>query len=168
MLQELKDTNREGLSAIKEIERCFQICYTYWSQIRRQVIGFHFKQIEEEIRFFKTLKPLFTSQMEYYNLLYYVQVFQPQQGEEERTLFSQREKERLPRFIETNKEFYAYYKKGCTHLDRKYFVRPPGTTNTAPAPGHDGDDQTATSHDPLITTLLSLEKFLQYLQKTHP
>ena len=53
----------------QEIECCFHICNNYWGQVRERLIHYEFNTRHDEIEFFKIIKPLFTSQIEYYGLI---------------------------------------------------------------------------------------------------
>ncbi len=49
----------------------------HWQDLRRLLAVYHFTGIDEEIIFFKTIKPLFIEFLEYYPLLSYAQSFCP-------------------------------------------------------------------------------------------
>jgi len=58
-------------------ECCFQSCIKYWDILRGEVATYTFPDEDEEVNFFKNIKPLFTSQAEYYTLLYHAEMFKP-------------------------------------------------------------------------------------------
>jgi hypothetical protein len=62
-------------SAIAVIECCFEVANHYWPKIKALLAGYIFQSEAEEIYFFKTIKPLFTSAIEYYGLLAHAQLF---------------------------------------------------------------------------------------------
>src|SRR5882757_6212741 len=81
----LQDCRLESPDPLKIIECCFIKSDQYWSRIKTEVAGHRFSSAAEEIYFFKHLKPSFTSQVEYYNLLYHVEIFKPVSTDELRS-----------------------------------------------------------------------------------
>jgi hypothetical protein len=150
---------------LKIIECCFIKSDQYWTKVKNQVSQYTFPAPEEEIHFFKHLKPAFTSEVEYYNLLYHVEIFKPVSAEDLRA-FWLREQHRLADFIRDHDAFYKYYKDGDTHKDEQYFIR----ANSQPlrlsdAKIYDRDTNATTGYDHLITSILALEKFDAYVKQ---
>ena len=63
------------LERVKEIECCFQIAEEYRIELLKLVSPYEFDCLNEEIFFFKKLKPLFNAEIEYYGLCNYVELF---------------------------------------------------------------------------------------------
>src|SRR5690349_5651569 len=107
---------------VKQLEECYEVVMRYWSMVRARVANYRFDSVEEEIEFFKMIKPQFTSQIEYYGFLYHLEIFRPV-NELEQKAFYQKECSRLEKFIKENSEFYNYYKSNSTEKDATYFLR---------------------------------------------
>jgi hypothetical protein len=130
------------------IECCFNVGQSYSAQIQKMLEDYKFPSEKDEIDFYKAVKPLFKSQLDYYNLVYHAELFKPTTNPGEMKEFWVKEHQKLDRFILDNREFYDYYKTGATNLDEQYFLTP---------------DQ-AVYYDDLIAELLALERYNRYTQ----
>ena len=164
--QEIIECHNAGYSCLKEIEICFQISARYWAELRKEIVHRGFANKEEEIEFFKRIKPQFMSEIEYYGLCYHGQLYQAASaGHDDLLKFWHRELEREEKFKTENALFYLYYKKGATHHDKKYFTRQKKETGKCPGTKlHDIDEAVATSHDHLVTSIMALEKYTPYVK----
>jgi hypothetical protein len=149
---------------VEEIECCFQICVKYWGQVKERIIHYEFNNCKEEIEFFKMVKPLFTSKIEYYNLLYHAELFEPDFGTEGYKKFWQREGHRLEKFREEHTAFYSYYKSGCSCDDKIYFIRADRVAyEFLEVRVYDMDSRASSSHDHLVGSILALEEYVKYV-----
>jgi len=161
----LTDCLQQSTDALKSIECCFIKSEQYWTLVKNQVNHYVFPAAADEIHFFKHIKPAFTSQVEYYNLLYHVEIFKPVSTEDLRA-FWLREGQRLNDFIALHDAFYRYYKSGDTQHDEQYFTRAGSDAGLLPeAKVYDRDANAATGYDHLITSILALERFTQYVNE---
>jgi hypothetical protein len=112
-----------------------------------------FDSTRDEIDYYKTVKPLFKSQIEYYNLIYQGELLRPKERSELKE-FWLREQQRLDKFIQENHEFYTYYKSGATNLDEDYFL----------ATGFTDDQGNPLYYDNLIANILALERYMACIQ----
>lgn len=78
---------------------------------------------EQEIHFFKNIKPRFTSKLIYYNLIYKIETKMPHGGEKIVKKYLNNELRKLKLYFDNNLDFYRYYRTGNNFLDYKYFVR---------------------------------------------
>lgn len=82
-----------------------------------------FKTEQEEITFFKEIKPQFTSKLIYYNSLYKIETKKPFGNPRILKKYYNKELDKLKLYFDNNLDFYKYYRTGSTYLDYKYFVR---------------------------------------------
>jgi hypothetical protein len=130
------------------IECCFNVGQSYSAQIQKMLEDYKFPSEKDEIDFYKIVKPLFKSQLDYYNLVYHAELFKPNTNTVEMKEFWVKEHQKLDRFVLDHSEFCDYYKTGATNLDKQYFLTP---------------DQ-AVYYDDLIAELLALERYNRYTQ----
>ena len=150
---------------IAVIECCFQAASHYWDLLKIRLNGYAFPSEAAEIFFFRNIKPLFTSAIEYYGLLAYAQLFKDSEADAAvLQKFFCRERQRLDKFAAANHDFYQYYKSGATDFDDLWFVRANNDGgNFVKAKPHDIDSAAATRYDYLISSILALEKYVDYL-----
>jgi hypothetical protein len=163
MQEDLQVCRQKGFVLEEEIESCFQICTNYWYRLREVLSTFRFDSEAEEIDFFKNIKPLFSAEIEYYNLLYHACLFMPVFDRQEQNEFWRREATRLERFIEANAEFCKYYESKDSEKDHFYFVRK--SCNHYDQEHILGKEiRTSTEADSLLATFLALQKYMRYIR----
>ncbi len=77
MQREIEGCQKSGADKKTEIECCFNIGLKYWTQIQMGIDQENFDSKRDEIECYKTVKPLFKSQIEYYNLIYQAELLRP-------------------------------------------------------------------------------------------
>jgi hypothetical protein len=141
----------------RAVECAFSSLKTCWSQLKKVVVNNEFESEEEEIHFFKVLKPKLIAELEYYGLVYHSILFCPPDAEQ-KLLFWQREADRLQEFKIMYSEFYSYYVSGSTHHDTCYFKR----KRVHPQNREHSESKAKTTHDHLVSKLLAFEKYADY------
>ncbi|MEP7375998.1 MAG: RteC domain-containing protein [Chitinophagaceae bacterium] len=163
LLNDIKTLKGKFQCPKKEIEQCFIIGNQYWAIIRHDAANYEFENSEEEIFFFKELKPLFTAQVEFYSLFYHLHLFKSEVFDPARIkVFLSREVLRLEKFIAERRDFYDYYKAGRTDKDEVFFTRKKNNFNNQVV--YELEARTVSSHDPLISSLLALERYNKYVR----
>ena len=79
--------------------------------------------IQEEIEFFKNMKPKVLSILLYFNKIHNIELKRPNGSDEIQREYFEKELFSLTFFFERNLDFYQYYRAGSTHLDEYYFLR---------------------------------------------
>ena len=166
MVSEVYTSRQIDFSETSRITYCFKVCMDYWTRLRAQAKTHNFADEEEEIWFFKLLKPKFTALLEYYTFVYHAVLFMPTLNDEEMHAFWKKEKEKINQFYAKNGAFCQYYKSGNTSLDRLYFLR----TNAADCTNcynklYDTDPEMVSSHGHLASTMLAYDMYEAYIQQ---
>ena len=165
-LQENLASIKKDAGGISWIESCFQQAIFHWERVKEKVLKDGFDSEEDEIYFFKKTKHLFTSEIEYYSLIYHVHVFDPGDDIKERMVFCQREGNRLEQYIKKYKDFYEYMKSGRTDQDDIYFLKknlwrqPPALVKSG-----QHDYRLTTSHEFLVSLFMALERYDVYIRE---
>ena len=167
MQEDMEHCRKKDLGRLCELECCFHIAESYWTKLRQQVCQYEFTTVADEVKFFKMSKPKFTSEVDYYSLLYHAELFRSEVHDTVELLkFWTREKQRLKRFRLENEEFFDYYKGGCTDMDEIYFIRRNSDLSNFPkARVYDLEEKAATSHDPLVSMTLALERYMEFIEE---
>ncbi|WP_230407927.1 RteC domain-containing protein [Flavobacterium hydrocarbonoxydans] len=93
------------------------------SKLKEFVLKRGFKNKQEEIYFFKKLKPVILSKLIYYNAIYKIETKKPYGNGKTIKKYIDNELAKLKRFFDNNLEFYKYYRTNSIYLDERYFVR---------------------------------------------
>lgn len=163
MQQQMKHCKNAHTLSCKEIECCFQVAYRGWNRVRQKLKNYSFNCEAKEIEFFRTIKPKFTSEIEYFGLLYHCVLFQPK--DRSRAIeFLAREDKRLEKFESENISFIRCFEEG-TELVAYYFLRKHyAFTSILDQKVNDADTGAITNGDHLAATLLALRRYRFFVQ----
>src|SRR6186713_104273 len=110
-------------SEMEAIEACFKCSLDIWGRLQKHIKQNTFASREEEIYFFKKVKPQFTAYIEYYTCRYHALLFRPAEDALELARFWRWELRKIEKFYETHKDFCCYVREGFTEKDDEYFLR---------------------------------------------
>lgn len=123
------------------------------------------KSQEQEIDFFKNVKPKFTSKLIYYNAVFKIETKKPHGGERIIKKYLNNELEKLKRYFDNNLDFYKYYRTGSNYLDHKYFTRGKFDIKLALDSFYFEVDHTfSTSHDFKVAKIMAHDLIQVYLE----
>lgn len=126
--------------------RCFTIACKYWQLLKDTIELNFFDKENEEIDFFKNVKPKFTGQIQYYKMLGEILMFVP--GDEEKQIdFWKLEEMKFPIFCNKNKMFLKDYKVRVHKLDPSIFRRVVGEMVPGKQPFYDSDRRFCSPYD---------------------
>jgi hypothetical protein len=148
----------------REVECCFGMAYLYWNKVKEKLTTYEFKSDESEIEFFQHLKPKFTAEIEYYELLYHAVVFEPPRFEDA-VLFWNRESARLQKFEAEHKSFLLCYADHRCTLLSYYFLRRHSINGAQRIKLYDAGTKHLTNGDPLVAAFLALQRYMKYVHK---
>lgn len=146
------------------VECCFIAANRHWNFIKQKLAHHHFKKEDHEIDFFKNTKPRFTSEIEYYCLLYHSLLFEPHDLVHAFDFWS-REYERLQKFEEVNSEFLSCYKRQHCAAAPFYFLRKYCLVRNAMEAKIYDDASSATNGDHLVATFMALKRYHVYVEE---
>lgn len=134
--------------------------------IKNWVIVHDFDCWENEITFFKELKPLFISRYIYFSKMTTLLSSLPASGAKYKKKLLENEFEKLQYFFLEHRDFVSYYRRKATYLDLKYFLRYKYDLDVPLAPDfHSYDERFSTSHDHLAATILASDDYELFLKK---
>jgi RteC protein len=160
-LNRIEDEEREQISIA---EQSIGVLNHTVGQLRNFVGENPFQTEEEEIYFFKFIKPRFFSKLVYYTKLLDMEIRRPVGEKKLQSRFFKKELKWINWFFEQNREFYQYYRSGATALDRGYFLRNPQDINSSmDFFSFNRDPQFSSSQDLRLATILANESLRIWL-----
>src|ERR1700722_7206859 len=93
----------------EKMESCFRSGIDHWNKLKEKIKREGFASEEEEIHFFKNVKPRFTGEIEYYTQRYHAILFLPETDKQSQINFWEGELGRLDKFFGSYHEFFQYY-----------------------------------------------------------
>tara|TARA_R110000822_G_scaffold106332_1_gene234411 strand:- start:41 stop:883 length:843 start_codon:yes stop_codon:yes gene_type:complete len=131
----------------------------------RNNISEKIKNIEDEIYYFKQIKPQVFSKLIYYQILFNIESKRPRSSNKSQIKYFNKHIDKLQNYFNDNLEFYHYYRKGATFLDEHYFVRGKADIRLFPDTfSFFIDDKFSTSHDSTVATILAYDMLIVYLK----
>ena len=135
------------------------------TELKKFILERRFKNDEEEIYFFKCLKPQILSKLIYYNAIFKIETKKPFGCEKTLRKYLHKELEKLKRFFDNNLEFYKYYRTNSTYLDHKYFVRGKHDIKLSLDTFYfEADHNFSTSHDYKVAKIIANDLIQVYLE----
>ena len=150
---------------IKRCEKAIEISITSKEKLRALIQKSNFKSEEEEIQFFKEIKPQFTSKIIFYNTIFNIEMKKPNGGTRVLKKYYNNELIKLKAFFDNELEFYKYYRTGNIYLDYKYFLRGRFDIKLSVNSYYFETDKTfSTSHDYKVAKILANDLIQLYLE----
>uniref|UniRef100_UPI0022E61D44 RteC domain-containing protein n=2 Tax=Bacteroides TaxID=816 RepID=UPI0022E61D44 len=94
-----------------------------FEELREFIHQYTFQDENEEISFFKNVKPFILSKLIYFNDIYTLELRKPNGSKEVLKEYYKKKQTTITEFCNANLDFYQYYRSKATHLDRYYFLR---------------------------------------------
>ena len=132
--------------------------------LKSWVITHDFDCWENEITFFKKLKPKFIAKFIYCSKVISLLSSLPHSGTKLKKSIYEAELESLRYFSVENREFISYWRRNATYMDLKYFLRFKYDLDVKLAPDvHSYDERFSTSHDHLISQIIAHDQYEMFL-----
>lgn len=162
--EELESLKEESIDKKMLAEKSVGLCQLAFLELRKFVIQNDFSSVEEEVIFFKTVKPKVFSKLIFYNDLLKLENYKLLIHRKLMLKMLNEEIRKIHEFIKSNKEFYHYYTTNQTSLDKNYFVRGDNYIFTGSRNLHHlTDPQFATLRDETVAYIMAYEQFGKYL-----
>ncbi|NDW18735.1 RteC protein [Dysgonomonas sp. 216] len=108
---------------LKKAQEGAQLMETAIEKMKEFITGYKFIDEQEEISFFKEVKPRLSCLLIFYRSVYLIEINRPQGGRQAQIAYLKGELDKLSGYFEENKYYYHYYRSGDCSLDRLYFLR---------------------------------------------
>jgi len=121
--KELKKIDTANQDAIIKAEKSITLINAGIKELRKFVTSTPFHSKQDEIDFFKKMKPEIVSKLIYFVSIYDIESKRPKGGAKEQTKYFETEIKKLQDYYNENNTFYQYYKREETYSDKQYFLR---------------------------------------------
>ena len=150
--------------SLHRLETVIHLVLECLSELKEYVLKRGFKNINEEIRFFKYQKPVIVAKLIYYNTIYKIETKKPY-GTKSIRKYLNKELKKLKRFFDNNLDFYKYYRSNNSFLDNKYFLRGNLDIQLCVDTGYFQSDMTfSTSHDYKVAKIIANDLIQVYIE----
>lgn len=146
-------------------DKSIQAVVYHLKQLKDYVLTNQFKNTEEEIKFFKHIKPKFLSKLIYFKQIRKLETLKPLGSKKKQRKYFDKELNKLNVFFSENIDFYNYYRLGSNFLDHKIFIRGDmDINNNLDIFYYEMDHRFATTHDFKAARIISNEIFQKYIE----
>lgn len=155
-----------GCNVIEDSIKMVEYIQSLMSELRNYIVKNPFQSKQDEILFFKELKPEVQSKLFYYSRIYRIESKCPNGSNTVIKKYLNDELDSLKFYFDRHLDFYQYYRSKSTHFDNYYFVR--GKTNIrlcTDSSIFEKDHSFSTGYDYKIAKILSNEMLRIYLNK---
>lgn len=149
----------ESVKMVKFFENCL-------SELRDYFLILKSISVQDEIVFFKEMKPEVLGLLLYFNKIHNIELKRPIGSNETQSEYYDKELKSLTYFFERNLDFHQYYRANSTYLDECYFVR--GKLNhqlCVDSAQYILDPQFSTGYDYKVAKIICNEMLRIYLNK---
>ena len=161
---EIKEFEIEADCSIERIEAVIQLIIKCLFDVKKYILKRGFKNVDEEIRFFKYQKPIIVSKLIYYNAIYKIETRRPYGNKRTKKYFV-KELKKLKRFFDNNLDFYKYYRSNNSFVDEKFFVRGKHDIRLWLDTFYfEADHRFSTSHDYKVAKIIANDLIQVYLE----
>jgi RteC protein len=164
--EQLKYLDQGKHERIEYADQCISICMQSIEELKNIFFKINFTTQQEEIQFFKEIKPIFFSQFIYFVTIRNIASNMPLGSDEMMKRYLRKELESIELYFINNIDFIKYYRSKKTFLDDKYYLR--GQHDMALSTDFSyfiSDHQFSTSHDLKLSELLAKELLAQYIKE---
>jgi hypothetical protein len=148
---------------LQRAERSYTAIKLSLQRLKEFILSYTFMDRQEEVLFFKEIKPQFLKELIYYRKIFYIEAGKPLGDREALTKYYKQETARINLFIERNHSFYIYYRMGKSDKDEQYFVRMADGAGPLPEYSLDIDPQFCTIHSLKLAKMQACEMLNEYL-----
>ena len=151
------------ISMINKSLEASHILTEVFNQLKIFILSYTFKDEEEEVLFFKEIKPRFCSRLIYYRKIYNIEINRPAGIEKQREYLCEMLND-IHRYNCKRLDFIRYYRSSSSHLDSLYFLR--GQTNAEQYMEtfrHEFDQNFSTNCDFKVGKILANDMLSAYL-----
>ncbi|WEK17908.1 MAG: RteC domain-containing protein [Candidatus Pedobacter colombiensis] len=163
MHNELQVIAIESENPLQMAERSFYLADATVKELKDTITPQSFKGKEQEIKFFKEIKPLFQKELIYYQELFYYEASKPFGNEKATKGYLSEVMKRIQSYFDKNRYLYNYHQTGSNRYDDDFFLRQSERLPLQPISTIDLDLDFSTPYSTTLAKLLAYEQLRDYL-----
>ncbi|MGO4904102.1 RteC domain-containing protein [Flavobacterium sp. W20_MBD1_R3] len=146
-------------------DKSIETIVKYLQILKNYILDNEFPIKEDEIHFFKYIKPKFSSKLIYFNKVRKLESYKPLGSKRIQRDYLDNELNKLNIYFSENTEFYNYYRLGGQSFDNKIFIRHSVEIDyNLDIFYHELDHRFSTTHDFKVAMILANEIFQRYIE----
>lgn len=163
--EQLLQISKQTECRIKQAKYSISECILTLEKLKIQVTQSSFKTKEEEINFFKHLKPQISGKLIFYIQQFNIETYKPTGTEKQLKKYFSTHLQSINLFMDNNRAFYQYYRSESVIMDEKYFIRSKKDLHLIlDQNAYNYDITFNTSHDNKVAQIIANDHLRDYLQ----
>ena len=146
------DALASGQSDLLKTGQALRFIREIVGELKTFTVKYTFSDKQEEIRFFKEMKPVLLSQYYYYKKMFSIRLYDSFRDRKSRINNYHTVLDKLQRYARKHQDFYQYCMSGETHFDVNYFTRSGKVPRAV-----DLDEKFSTGYDNMLAKILAHE-----------
>ena len=165
--QEIKPLLQSSAQQVKVTHKGINLCNKVLTKLKEHIDKEDFESVEEEIYFFKEVKPAVMSYLIYFTEVRSCEIRKPKAGISFQIRFFEKEIKKVNKFFYRNIDFSHYMELGHNYLDHQLFTRNyKENFPFTPLVNYYQFPEFSTSHDMLWSKIKAMHRLLHYIRKT--
>lgn len=123
MQSSIQELSMDVHSFVQRAERSFYIAESHLLKLREYILDYSFEDVEEEILFFKSIKPRFHKELLYWAEIVCIEACRPSGEDSSAKRYIKNRLKEIQGYIVRNHFIYEYYKLDRTHMDEILYLR---------------------------------------------
>jgi hypothetical protein len=163
MKQELQISAIQSESILQKSEASIRITDNAIRDLKEFIVVYNFKDTDEEVKFFKTIKPQFLSERIFHLHIFQIESHLPIGGKEVLRNYYQNVISNISAYFEQHRLLYVYYRTGRADHDDKVFIRTPQSGIFNDHYTLDMDNRFSTPYGQRLAKIQAYERVCDYL-----
>jgi hypothetical protein len=164
-----EDLERIALTAEHQLqlaEQCYQVVQLAMQELKEYALTYTFRDKEEEINFFKEVKPLFLKELIYYAELFDIESNKPVASKKILKDYYLSSLNRVSVFFERHQWLYMYHRIGKTNFDDMFYTRDKQPNDIVTYLMPEIDNRFSTLYSFKLSKIQAFETLKDYLQRS--
>lgn len=164
MLPKLEVIHAESETMLERATRSFTVLEEHMKKLREFISQYEFRDVFEEIDFFKNQKPRFHRELLYWVEIAHMETEKPKGSKRFLIKFYERNARLHHEYLHRYHTLQIYYKMGHSHFDEQLFLKESEASTLRPEAHVDLDRNFATQAGSNLAKVQSAEKVLNYIE----
>jgi hypothetical protein len=164
MSEELNKLTLTSENILQRAERSYRVVESSLEELKSYIVDYAFKSKQEEIEFFKEVKPMFVKELIYFLEVFQVESWKPPVGRDEEITHYMIGAKRVDLYFKRYNDLYTYFRKGSSLHDETYFLRGNKADVITSISSSDMDPRFSTVPSFQFAKMQAYEQFSSYLQ----
>lgn len=167
MNRRLHDLSYNGTSGLEYIQKCYQITNNSLKELREALTQYRFKTLEDEVEFFKNIKPTIHAQVLFFIELYQIELNKPSLNEVKKQLsYYKKLSSYYSQLLGKNSLMQLYHKTQRSAEDHQLFCRNSTIPYLVPIDPLEEFDAIFPPASTELSRIIAYEKVLDHISQT--